>query len=100
MTFRDARQVLDYWSERPPEHETAILFAQQYLGWRPAAKPLTEAEVVAAHRASLEERWKAGALNVKQMFESMGGVISVGGAPGAQPIGGPIPGIGPFPGAH
>lgn len=100
MTFREARQIFEYWQERPPEHEMIILFAQNYLGWEPRGKPLTEDEKRAAHQASLEARWKAGALNVRQMFEATGGVIAADGGPGVQSIGGPVPGIGPFPGAH
>lgn len=77
------------------------LFARHYIGWEPQnTKPMTEDEKRVAHQASLEARWNAGALNVKQMFESMGGVISADGGPGVKPIGGPVPGIGPFPGAH
>jgi hypothetical protein len=98
MTLPQAYELFNYWGSYPPEHESLALLLSIYTTWEPAnARPMTEAEVQAKHRASLEARWKAGAMNAKQMFESMGGVI--GGKPGALLSANP-PGIGPFPGAH
>lgn len=68
-------------------------------GWEGRAKPLTEAEVIAAHRKSLEQRWAAGAMNPKQLYEATGGFISADGTAGVKPIGGNLPGVGPFPGS-
>lgn len=100
MPFRQARQILDYWKEDPPEHELLGLYARVRMGWKPNAKPVTEEEARIAHRKSLEERWAAGAMNIKQMWEATGGVISADGTAGVKSIGPNIPGIGPFPGAH
>jgi len=74
MTFRQARGFLEYWKHHPPEHESISVLVQAYTNWRPQG-PMTEAEVIAQHRRSLEERWKAGALDPKQMLEIMGGKI-------------------------
>jgi hypothetical protein len=103
MPFRDVRHILEYWMERPPEHEMLITLAIQHFGWRPPTKPLTEAEVIAAHRKSLEQRWAAGAMNPKQLYEAMGGrPMTTDGtvAEGAAFDFNNPPGIGPFPGAH
>lgn len=100
MPFREARQVLEYWNERPPEHEMMIMFAQRFMDWRPAGKQLTEKEVIAAHRRSLEERWQAGAMNIEQMWRATGGAIAAGGGPGLKLPGNQMPGIGPFPGVN
>jgi hypothetical protein len=98
MTLPQYYELFDYWGNWPPEHESLAILLSVYTTWEPAnAVPKTEAEAQAKHRASLEARWKAGAMNAKQMFESMGGVI--GGQPGAL-LGANPPGIGPFPGAH
>lgn len=99
MRFREARQVLEYWNENPPEHEMLCTLARMQ-GWEPRGKPPTEAEVIAAHRKSLEQRWAAGAMNPKQLYEASGGFISADGTAGVKPIGGNLPGIGPFPGAQ
>lgn len=91
MSMPEVFRQLAYWRRHPPVHELLSMLAQAFTTWRPEGKPMTTEE----HRASLEARWKAGAMNVKQMFEAMGGSL-VG-------IKGPLknpPGIGPFPGAH
>lgn len=46
--------------------------------WEPkSAKQMTAEEVEAAHRQSLERRWAAGAMNIKDFYEaSNGGQIS------------------------
>lgn len=41
----------------------------RFLGWQPAAK--SAAYDPAAHRASLEARWKSGYMNPKQIYESL-----------------------------
>ena len=102
MPFPHARQVLEYWGDVPPEHEMLVILAKQYYGWRPPDKPITEAEMIAAHRKSLEERWKAGAMNPKQLYEAFGGrPMTTDGAPGEGTFDFEHPpGVGPFPGAH
>lgn len=99
MTLSQARQIFKYWEGSPPEHELVALLVRAYTNWEPAnSQPMTPEQ----HQASLEARWKAGAMNVKQIFEATGGRLSMNGTamPGAE---GPIPpdkfpGIGPFPG--
>ncbi len=91
MTLPEALELLDYWRVSPPEHEMLALFARVYTTWRPDGdKPVTEVE----HRASLEERWKAGAMSPQQMFQAMGGKVIRGSVDLKN-----IPGIGPFPGS-
>lgn len=72
------------------------MLARVYTTWRPDEGPMTPEQ----HRASLEARWRGGAMNVKQMFEAMGGALALTARgtgvplpPSAKP-----PGIGPFPG--
>ena len=70
MRWRDARALFDYWREWPPEGEMLVLLAQVYTTWRPEAdKPATPED----HMRSLEARWKAGAMNAKQLVAAMGG---------------------------
>jgi hypothetical protein len=100
MTFRQARQVLDYWYESPPEHELLALIARSH-GWEfKSARVPTAEERRAAHHASLEARWKAGAMNAEQILKSMGGAtvaaIDVNGIL-QVPV---TAGIGPFPGVR
>ncbi len=73
----DARALTDFWRQAPPEAETLALLAAVYTSWRPEGAELTEEQVIAAHRKSLEERWRAGAMNAKQFFEATGGRLSV-----------------------
>lgn len=77
MRMSDARAITELWREAPPESEMLALLAAVYTTWRPGGKELTEEEAIAAHRRSLEERWKSGAMNAKQFFEATGGRLSV-----------------------
>jgi hypothetical protein len=105
MTYRDARMLFDFWQDSPPENEMLVMFARIYTTWKPKNfKELTPEEQQDAHRKSLEERWAAGAMNPKQMFEAMGGAVSLTpngySQTGARITAANMPGIGPFPGAH
>jgi hypothetical protein len=73
----DARALTEFWREAPPAEETLALLAAVYTTWRPEGREMTEEEAIAAHRRSLEERWRAGAMNAKQFFEATGGRMSV-----------------------
>jgi hypothetical protein len=99
MTLPEYFALCKYWRGAPPENETLAMLAQVYTSWEPERPPMTEAEAIAAHRKSLEDRWRGGAMNVKQMFEACGGralgLGGVGGPPGGTPAN--PPGIGPFP---
>ena len=70
MTLSQARKILKYWDISPPEHEILALLARAYTNWEPSAHPRTPEE----HQASLEARWKAGAMNAKQLLEATGGM--------------------------
>jgi hypothetical protein len=96
MTLPQVYELFDYWGNYPPEHETLATLCEAITTWEPRKRQvLSEAD----HRASLERRWKAGAMNIKQIWEATGGVISViAQAAGGQPVS--MGGIGPFPGAH
>lgn len=95
MTLSQARNIVKYWDNYPPEHELLAILTRAYTAWEPA-RQLTEEEIQIEHRKSLEARWKAGAMNAKQMFEATGGVINITGTGGVPPD--KLPGIGPFPG--
>lgn len=70
MTFRQVRGFLEYWEQSPPEHESLATLVQAYTTWRPGGnRPMTPEE----HQRSLEHRWAAGAMNAKQILESVGG---------------------------
>ena len=70
MTFRQVRGFFEYWEEWPPENETLAILAQSFTTWRPGGnRPITPEE----HQRSLEQRWASGAMNAKQILESMGG---------------------------
>jgi hypothetical protein len=104
MTLPQYYDLCEYWRSWPPEHEMLAMLASVYTTWQPEKKhQLTEQEQIIAHRKSLEERWRAGALTPKQMYEAMGGVIMSPNADGtAQPSKFDpknMPGVGPFPGA-
>lgn len=90
MTLLQANRLFAYWENHPPEHDILAMLARVYTTW--GEKPMSEAE----HRASLEARWRAGAMNVKQAFEAWGGgpMTLDGSRSGAPPK---LPGIGPFP---
>ena len=74
MTFREARAITDFWKDFPPESEMLALLARIYTTWRPMS---AEVKTPEDHQRSLEERWSSGAMNVKQLFELMGGKQSV-----------------------
>jgi hypothetical protein len=106
MAFTDARAILSYWHHSPPENEMLALLAQCYTTWRPTG---TAAMTREEHQRSLEQRWASGAMNAKQIFESMGGnknksvAVSIapdGGAVTVSQVAQQAAGIGPFPGAH
>lgn len=88
MTFPQAFQLFRYWKEQPPVHELLAIGIQVFTTWRPSPKAFDPV----AHQKSLEQRWKAGYMNVKQMFEGAGGGFGRP-DPGVKP-----PGIGHFPG--
>lgn len=105
MTLPQVFELFEYWNDFPPEHEFLAMFARVYTTWKPKNfKELTPEQQQDAHRKSLEERWAAGAMNPRQMFEAMGGAVSLtpnGYSPtGASITAANMPGIGPFPGAH
>jgi len=97
MTLPEVYRLFEYWKRNPPEHELVAMMARVYTTWRPEVDgPQSEAE----HRASLEARWKAGAMNVKQIYEAMGGVLKMGGGSSNPIPPDKFPGIGPFPGTR
>jgi hypothetical protein len=94
MTLPQVYDLVEYWQENPPVNEIAAMFATVYTTWRPAAKPMTHAE----HMESLERRWASGqAMNIKQMYEALGGNLSGHGPSGQAIAPEQMPGIGPFP---
>lgn len=97
MTLPQALELFEYWEDFPPEHEIMAMFARVYTTWKPGNVRLTPEE---EQRRSLEERWKAGAMNPKQLFDAMGGAISLNAVPGQNLTVAQMPGIGPFPGIH
>lgn len=72
MTMPEALELFHYWEGHPPEHELLAIAVSVYTTWEPKTE-MTEADVIVAHRKSLEQRWKGGAMNVKQLFEATGG---------------------------
>lgn len=97
MTLPEALSLFEYWRECPPENEMLALMARVYTTWTPdGGREMTREEHQAAHMASLEARWKAGAISPKQLFESMGGGAMLGSSANSDP--GDMPGIGRFPG--
>lgn len=95
MTLPEVYRLFRYWCTSPPEHELLALLAASFTDWRPKPQENSQAE----HRASLERRWKAGAMNIKQIFDAMGGALSLDGAHGPSMAGVGMPGLGPFPGS-
>ncbi len=75
MTLPEAMELFEYWDNFPPEHELLRIAISVYTTWQPEKK-LTEEEIVVQHRKSLEQRWKGGAMNVKQLFEATGGKLA------------------------
>lgn len=88
MTLPQVYQLFRYWKINPPAHELVAIGIRCFTTWRPIVEEKFDQ---AAHQRSLEERWKAGCMNVKQLFENMNGNIKPTG-PRETP-----PGIGPFP---
>lgn len=74
MTMPEALELFDYWDSHPPEHELLAIAISVYTTWQPKQE-LTEEEVTIAHRKSLEQRWKGGAVNIKQLYEATGGKL-------------------------
>jgi hypothetical protein len=74
MTMPQVAELFEYWDSNPPEHELIRILVDVYTTWTPTKK-MTEEEVTIAHRKSLEQRWKGGAVNVKQLFEATGGEL-------------------------
>lgn len=74
MTLPQALELFNYWDAHPPEHELLAIAVGVYTTWEPKVE-LSEADVIVAHRRSLEQRWKGGAMNVKQLFEATGGQL-------------------------
>ncbi len=68
MTLPQAFQLFEYWDDHPPEHEALAIALRVYTTWGKDTKPLTREE----HQKSLEQRWAAGAMNPKEMFELFG----------------------------
>lgn len=98
MTLPEALELFQYWQDFPPEHEIMAMFARVYTTWKPQSTQLSPEE---EQRKSIEDRWKSGAaMNPKQLYEAMGGAISLNAVPGQKGTGADMPGIGPFPGAH
>lgn len=107
MTLPQAEELFSYWRTNPPEHEALAIWLRSATTWEPPPTPMTEEERQAAHRESLERRWKSGHyMNPKQIWESLGGKVT-------PPRGSVVvdsnqnimtpdkfPGVGPFPGAH
>lgn len=91
MTLPQAMSLFEYWEECPPENEMLALLARVYTTWKP--KVSTD-DAEQRHRKSLEARWKAGAMNAKQLFEAMGGASALSNP--NDP--GDMPGVGRFPG--
>lgn len=85
MTLPEALELLEYWRDSPPENEMLQMLAQVYTTWRPQAMTAGD------HQRSLEERWRAGAMNAKQLVEAFGGTAAMrmdGTAAPASAVGG------------
>ncbi len=93
MTLPEIYDLCEYWADHPPVCELLSMLATCYTTWRPRSRPMTEAE----HRASLEARWKSGAMNIADLYKCMGGAMSLDGSHGKKMTGRNLPGIGPFP---
>lgn len=92
LTLPQALELFRYWNDFPPAHECLRMLA--IAAGFDLGKPMTQAD----HRKSLEQRWAAGAMNVKQMFEALGGhALGATGVVGDKITSREMPGIGPFP---
>jgi hypothetical protein len=96
MTFPQVFRLFRYWRNNPPVHELLAMGIRVFTTWKPENERKPEFDPV-AHQKSLEQRWKNGYMNIKQMFEAQGGSGFGVFDPksGVNP-----PGIGPFPGLH
>ncbi|MGH6967578.1 MAG: hypothetical protein ACREEN_00540, partial [Stellaceae bacterium] len=64
MTLPQIDRLFRYWARVPPEHEAAAMMLAAYTTWKPA----TDADTPQKQQASLEERWKQGAMNAADLF--------------------------------
>lgn len=70
MTLPQAFSLLRYWKRHPPACELLEIGIRTYTGWgKEPPRPPTRQEL----QKSLEQRWNAGALNPKQLYEIFGG---------------------------
>jgi hypothetical protein len=102
MPFPQCIELFDYWRRCPPTHEMLAMFARVYTTWEPGgAKTMTSEEWQAAHRASLEQRWKSGQfMSVADLFKATGGKLRAAGGGDGHPYSQlEMGGIGPFPGS-
>lgn len=75
MTFPQAMALVKYWEDQPPEHEIGEIFLRAYTTWKRSG-----VKTIADLRAEQEAKWTSGeAMNVKQMFEAMGGELKLPG---------------------
>ncbi len=80
MTLPQVQEVFTYWRESPPTHELLSMLARVYTTWEPSVEDTKE-----SREASLEARWKAGAMNPADMlalYQKTGGKVE-GTRPGA-----------------
>jgi hypothetical protein len=96
MTLPQVYDLFDYWADHPPVPEIGEILLRVYTTWKGRDKPQPEAE----HQKSLEDRWAAGAMNAKQLFEATGGRISTGAASGHPFEKAIVAGVGPLPGIN
>lgn len=82
MTFPQVYRLFRYWRTNPPVHELLAIGIRVFTTWQPAEEKPDPPDV--AHRKSLEKRWAAGYMNIKQMFEG-GASGFVAAAPGSAP---------------
>jgi hypothetical protein len=77
IRFSDARALFAYWQDFPPDHELLRIQVMVQTTWEPkSAKAMTAEEAEAEHRRSLERRWAAGAMNIKDFYEATNGRLS------------------------
>jgi hypothetical protein len=79
MTFPRAMELFRYWEKHPPIHECAGIALRI---WTTFGKGEAKAPTIQEIQKSLEERWNAGAMSPKQMFELFGNKpVQAGGPP-------------------
>jgi hypothetical protein len=66
MGWLDARALVEFWRECPPQDEALAILAQAFTTWRPP-------QSADDHQRSLEARWQGGAMNAAQLLAAMGG---------------------------